>query len=144
MTEYTLRLQIRVVQPQAGVQWCLQKGASERTQQIVSSGADLDFNLDVRAQPADDGGVRFLGAYTQGPVKGRFIYVCSGTSAGQFGSCWTRRAKVPLSGISWPMVVDACSTPDASLSAEFEGTARDGGPACATVKLLQADWRITR
>ena len=143
MNEKVVRLQIRVSRPPLGVRWCLQKGASELTQAVVGSGADLTFDFEVRAQPAADGGVRFLGPYTQGPPKGRFVYLCSGTLAGQFGSCWTRRAKIPLSGIAWPMVVEACATANAKLVAEFEGTARDGGPACATVKLTQAGWHIT-
>jgi len=34
--------------------------------------------------------------------------------------------------------------PNAKLVAEFDGTARDGGPACATVKLTPAGWKVTK
>ncbi len=106
------------------VQWYLQKGSSELVHNVVMTGVDLALDAEVRAQPADDGGARFLGAFTQGPPKGRFVHLCSGTCAGQFGSCWTRRVKVPLLGISWPLAFDASSMPNTKLVAEFDGTAR--------------------
>jgi hypothetical protein len=126
-------MRIRVVGPPAGVQWCLQRGASELTQPKLSTkGEDLTFDLELRAQPGPDG-VRFLGPFTQGPPKARFVYLCAGTLAGQFGSCWTRRAKIGLTGITWEMVGEACDSGRLVL-AEFQGVAKDGGPACATVK----------
>lgn len=142
MEEKIVQLRIRVLRPPVGVQWCLQKGSSELVSPAIGTGKDLTFECEVRAQPAaDGGGVRFLGPFTQGPPKARFIYLCAGTSAGQHGSCWTRRAKIPLTAITW----DMCSKPGARLVAEFEGTAKDGGPTCATVKFTQAgSWRLTK
>jgi hypothetical protein len=141
MDEMIVPLRIRVLRPPPGVQWCLQKGSSELVSLAVgAANKDLSFDCEVRAQPASDGGVRFLGPFTQGPVKARFVYLCSGTSAGQHGSCWTRRAKIQLGGISWDMVQEACSKKK-TLVTEFEGTAKDGGPSCATVKLT--GWRVS-
>ena len=143
MIEHALRLRLIVLRPPPGVQFCLQRGASELVDVVVSTGADISFDLAVRAQPVTGAeGVRFLGPFTQGPPAVRFLYVCSGTSAGQLDSCWTRRAKIPLSGVVWPLVEQVCTTPSVSLEACFDGRARDGGPACATVRLLDGGWRL--
>jgi hypothetical protein len=61
--------------------------------------------------------------------------MCVGTCAGQLGSPWTRRVKVPLTGITWKQV-DAAN--GGLLEAAYEGAAKDGSPACATVKLIKA------
>ena len=133
--ECIVRLRVVVRNPPKGVRWCLQRGASELAAHAVSKdGEDLSFDLEVRAQPLD-GGVRFLGPFTQGPPKARFLYLCSGTSAGQRDSCWTRRAKIPLPGIDWPMALAG-----RTLLAGFEGTAKDGGPACAGPVLGKASF----
>ncbi len=39
-----------------------------------------------------DGLPNFLGPFVQGPPVGLFVYVNSGTLAGQSDSCWTRRS----------------------------------------------------
>ena len=55
----------------------------------------------------DDGLPNFLGPLTHGPTTGRFIYINIGKSAGQFDSCWERRLKIPLDGITWEMIEKA-------------------------------------
>jgi hypothetical protein len=82
-----------------------------------------------------------LGPFAHGRPDDRFLYVNSGTSAGQAGSCWTRRAKVRLGGIGWELVDGALRDPRIVLEARLEGTGRDGGPACAGVALLDGVWR---
>jgi len=42
----------------------------------------------------------FRGPFVQGRPGSRFVYVNSGTYAGDQKSCWSRRAKVPLTGIA--------------------------------------------
>ena len=141
--EYALHLRLKILRPPSGVQFCVQRGGSELVDVVVSTDADLSFDLVIRAQPAANGDlVRFLGPFTHGPPAARFLYVCSGTCAGQLDSCWTRRAKIPLSGIAWPLVEQACATSNARLQARFDGRARDGGPACATIRLLDGGWRL--
>jgi hypothetical protein len=71
----------------------------------------------------------FTGPLVQGPPGDRFIYLDIGTYAGQADSCWSRRLKVPLSGITGQMI-DSHSV----LEARVPGTADDGGPNCGTVK----------
>ena len=78
--------------------------------------------------------------FSQGPPSGRFVYVNSGTLAGQKGSCWSRRAKVPLTGITWDDLDAVRCGPVRVLEASIHGTGRDGGPACASVPLA-AQWR---
>jgi hypothetical protein len=86
------------------VDFCIQgRDARELLQRTTADGRDLSFDLTVTA--AKVGGVpRFFGDAAQGPPADRFIYVCSGTLAGQAESCWTRRAKVPLKTITWDLV----------------------------------------
>jgi hypothetical protein len=84
---------------------------------------------------------RFLGPFTQGPPTARFVYVTSGQSAGQPGSCWNRRAKIPLGGITWSLLEQVLAKKGAVLEVQIEGTGRDGGPACATVPLART-WRV--
>jgi hypothetical protein len=86
------------------------------------------------------GGPRLLGDFVHGPPTARFIYLNAGAAAGQLGSIWRRRAKVPLAGISWQLI--EALPPDGRLAAHIHGKARDGGPACASVTLLPPGWRM--
>lgn len=79
--------------------------------------------------------VRFTGEFAQGPAAARFVYVRSGTLAGQPDAAWTRRAKVPLWGISAELV-QATLESGRALEARVAGTAKDGGPFFASVPLL--------
>jgi hypothetical protein len=87
------------------------------------------------------GVARLLGKLAHGSPSERFLYVCSGTCAGQVHSCWTRRAKIGLSGISSALLQALQAAPSLRLEARFAGRAKDGGPACATVPLL-GGWRV--
>ena len=52
---------------------------------------------------------------------------------------------VDLEGeITRKMVDAALGEPGTVLEARFEGIGRDGGPACATVPLLDGGWRLVR
>jgi hypothetical protein len=68
--------------------------------------------------------------------------VTSGKRAGQANSCWDRRAKVSLKGITPQLIAAVKQQPGAHLEARIAGTAADGGPACATVPLLEGGWRV--
>ena len=97
----TLRLRITVEQPPAGVAMQVQRGRDGLLPPARATPDSLSFEFDVRLGTALSGRpLRLLGEFTQGPVDARFVYVNAGTSAGQFGSCWTRRAKVPLREIT--------------------------------------------
>jgi hypothetical protein len=69
------------------------------------------------------------GSFVQRPCGRRFVYLDIGTYAGQADSHWSRRRKIPISGITAKMIAAG-----GVLEARVPGTGRDGGPACATVK----------
>jgi hypothetical protein len=79
------------------------------------------------------------GPFVQGPPKQRFVYINIGTYAGQDGSPWSRRLKVPLIGITRKMI-----TAGGILEARVIGTGPDGGPTCATVKDFDGWIRVIR
>jgi hypothetical protein len=142
--ENELRLRIVLEKPPAGVDFGLQKGhgsSYETIQTQRSTGKDLAFEFSVRAKSGKS--VNLLGPFVQGPSGGRFVYIDIGTYAGQTGTEWARRLKVPLSGITQPMVDRLSSQPGAVLETRVPGVGRDGGPSCGTVKPF-AGWKPTR
>lgn len=101
------------------------------------------FAITVRLGPAlADGSFNFRGPYAQGTASDRFIYVNSGTLAGQLASCWERRAKVKLAEIPRALVESAVGDPDRAIEARIVGTARDGGPVCASVQPHAISWHL--
>lgn len=130
--EREIRFVIVVEAPPAGVDYALQEGRGNDfglVQRQRSTGKNLTFSFGARLK-ADS----LLGPFVQGPKDGRFVYINIGTSAGQVGSPWTRRMKVPLYGTNFALG-DAFET-------RVPGTAKDGTPTCATVKPF-AGWRAT-
>ena len=142
-----VRLRIVLVASPAGVDFGVQDGKGNNyttIQKQRSKGADLSFEFTVKVKNnRDDGLPVFLGPLTQGPVTSRFIYIDIGKLAGQSDSCWERRIKVPLSGITWDMIQQVSADPKAVLEAHLPGTAKDGGPSCATVRPIQG-WKCCR
>ena len=139
-----LPLRITVVHPPSGVMFCLQRGKDELVPPAQVSEERLSFDFGVRiGGNRPDGMPNLLGAFAQGPPASRFVYVNSGTLAGQRDSCWTRRAKIPLTNITWERIEEVLSTRNAVLEARIVCTARDGGPSCATVQLLEGGWRVS-
>ena len=137
-----LPLRVTVLNPPAGVVFALQGGKAELVTPVMATGDNLSFNFEVRVGDREDECPNFLGPFVQGPRGGRFVYVNSGTLAGQADSCWTRRAKVGLKDISWDLVDKVHAKPSSFLEGKIAGKAGDGGPACATVPLIDGGWRI--
>jgi alanine dehydrogenase len=138
-----LALRIVVVRPPPGVVIRVQRGRDELLEPSRASADALAFDFAVRVGATRaDGKANLLGPYAQGRPHARFVYVSSGTLAGQADSCWTRRAKVTLADIDAGRVEQALRTPGAVLQACIQGTGRDGGPACAAVPLLDGGWRL--
>jgi hypothetical protein len=135
---------IVVVGPPAGVTFALQRGKRELGVGALSTGRDLSFDFAIQVDRAPDGSPRFSGEFVQGPAGGKFVYVNSGTLAGQPGSAWTRRAKVTLQALKWAVADRVASQPGSVLEARIAGTAGDGGPACASIPLLDAGWVVKR
>lgn len=142
--EREIPVRITVVHPPEGVTFRLQQRRTDliAPARVTDESLSFDFALRVAGDRTTER-PNFRGACAQGPPAGRFVYINSGTLAGQAGSCWTRRAKVQLSGISWELIEQVLSSPGAALEARIAGTGRDGGPACATVPLLGGGWRAS-
>jgi hypothetical protein len=123
------------VRPPKDVAFAVQTGQDGLQDRTIATGEDLSFDVTIEAAPVG-AGVRFYGPVVQGPPNARFIYVRSGTMADQPRSFWTRRVKVPLASLSWAAASRAAAS-STRLEARVDGRATDGGPACATVKLLR-------
>lgn len=135
-----LRVRIVVVEPPSKTTWAVQLGKDALSPPTSTTARAITFEFDVRVDGVTKSGApRFLGPAIQGPPDARFVYVNSGKRAGEASACWDRRAKVPLSGISQTLL--ARLGPDDVIEGRIAGTAKDGGPACASVRLLDG-WRI--
>jgi Family of unknown function (DUF5990) len=142
--ETEIPLRITLIAPPPGVRFAMQSGRHDLVQPRSMTGDAIVFDFAVRVKDnRADGRPNFLGAFAQGPQDARFVYVNSGTSAGQAESCWTRRAKIPLTGITWDLIERLQAKAGAVLEAHIRGAGRDGGPACATVPLLDGGWAMT-
>lgn len=169
--ERELALRIILEKPPAGVDFGLQKGRGsgyETIQKQRSKAKDLCFEFTIRVKTTRKGDTpNFLGPLVQGPPGGRFVYIDIGTYAGQTETVWSRRLKIPLSGITSEMIdqvladvrdpssIDAgdrvladrgdrvLADPDSLLETRVPGTGKDGGPSCATVKPFPG-WRFVR
>jgi hypothetical protein len=128
-----LTLRIRIEHPPRDVDFALQKGSGAGYQPVQtqrSNGDDLVFEFEPVIRQAKSGsGPALVGPFVQGPPEQRFVYIDIGTRAGQADSCWSRRLKIPLSGIDAQAIERG-----GVLEARVPGTGRDGTPSCATVK----------
>jgi hypothetical protein len=139
-------LRITLVGPPVNVKYGIQRGATnlEHPDLLAPARVTRDaivFDLQVRVTGDRSGEPNFLGEFAQGPRDGRFVYVNSGVQAGETNSCWSRRLRIPLTNISWKQLEAVLATPGAALEARVPGMARDGGPSCATVPLIDGGWR---
>ena len=137
---FELALRILIVDPVPGVALALQRGKSGASELIPPSAVSVEavaFDFTVAVAPGQS--PRLLGPFVQGPPDGRFVYVCIGTYAGDAASPWARRAKIPLSGLTWPLIETVKA--GRRLEARVVGRARDGSPACASIPLLPPGWR---
>ncbi|MFN2500390.1 MAG: DUF5990 family protein [Pyrinomonadaceae bacterium] len=138
--KHQLPIRIKVLRPPAGVSMMVQRGANELLAPVSSVSDELIFDFEISVDISESH-PNFLGKYAQGPNKDRFIYVNSGTLAGQFGSVWTRRAKLSLMSITLEQIEQAINE-QMCLATKYEGTGRDAGPTCASVKGLE--WRVEK
>ncbi len=136
-------LRIILQRPTPGVTYGLQKGAGsnyDTIQKQTSNSSDLIFQFNVEAKHADNGNIVLLGPFTQGTPQARFVYIDIGTYAGQKDSQWSRRLKVPLTGIDGKLL-DTLSS-NQLLQCEVLGAGKDGSPNCATVKPFSG-WKVS-
>lgn len=129
-----ITLRLTTADPIAGVAYSLQDKANAPVSPRIADEGPVSFDVPVTL--SDDG--RLTGPFVrrEGPSR-RFVYIAIGTSAGQHGE-WSRRAKIDVHDI--PADLLALAREGRVLEAVLPGRARDGGPACATVRPLQP-WR---
>ncbi|HJW16373.1 MAG TPA: DUF5990 family protein [Flavisolibacter sp.] len=141
-----LTLQIALENSPKGVLFGIQKGSGSQYETIQAqsgNGETLNFECTIRLKKDQNGRVDFSGPMVQGPPGVRFIYIDIGTAAGQHGSEWSRRLKIPLSGYLHPGD-DLTSLPaDITFKAGINGIGKDGTPACGTVKNFEG-WKISK
>ncbi len=123
-----IQLKIILILPTPNVLYGLQKGSGTNYEtvqkQLSTKDKNLAFEFTIETRIKDDT-VDYYGPFVQGPKNQRFVYINIGTSAGDFVSPWTRRLKVPLTGIIPQNTNYTTSVP---------GTDKHGNPNCATVK----------
>lgn len=145
--ESDLAIRLVLVDPPAGVDFGIQRGGGSDyetlfVQQAKRGDVIFDFSL-VVADNRKNGLPNLKGPIAQGPPSNRFVYVDVGTYAGQENTQWSRRMKVPLQGITWELVKQVTNKPGHRLLARIPGRGKDGGPNCATVKLV-SDWKVIK
>ena len=141
--ELEVTLRIMLEGPPPGVDFGLQEGHGndyKTVQTQRSKTGDLTFTFTARAKQNTGGEPVFLGSFTQGPPRKRFVYLDIGTYAGQKETQWSRRLKIPLQGIDWKMIEQAAAS-SRVLETRVHGTGRDGGPTCGTVKPFNG-WKL--
>src|SRR5262249_36066157 len=122
--EQQLKMRIILQKPPAGVDFGLQKGKGsdyETIQTQRSSTHDLSFEFSLKIRPGTDVIPVFTGPFAQGPADARFVYIDIGTYAGQTNTQWSRRLKIPLSGITWQTVNEVSSNSSMILEAQVAG-----------------------
>ena len=145
LPEIKLRIVVEATPPD--VMFGLQLGSGSKYEtiqkQVVGSKTDIFFlfTIKIKGDPEKDREPDFSGQYVQGIAGARFIYLDIGTYAGQSDSIWSRRLKVPLSGIAWKMIDQINS--NHTLEARVPGIGKDGGPNCATVKPF-GGWHVAK
>jgi hypothetical protein len=143
----SLSFHIVLSNPSEGVVFGLQKGAGngyETVQKQKATKGNLHFDFMAEVKKGKSGDYSLQGPFVQGPPQGRFVYIDIGTAAGQVGSPWTRRLKIPLTGISQELLADVFNGQDKMLETKVPGTGRDGGPNCATVKPFEGWYLIEK
>jgi hypothetical protein len=132
---------IFVSEPLAGVAMMVQRGRDELLPPVATTRGELRFEFEIDVDVSDSS-LNFLGKYAQGPKNARFVYVNSGTYAGEHHSCWGRRAKLSLMTITREQVEKVTGSENLLLETTMPGVGKDGGPTCASVKGLS--WKVVK
>ncbi|MEO8574089.1 MAG: DUF5990 family protein [Pyrinomonadaceae bacterium] len=137
--KYPIPFRVIVDRPLSGVKTRVQKGKEELLEPASISDSALSFEFEISVDVGGDY-LNFLGKFAQGPKGSRFVYVNSGTYAGQPGTAWARRAKLSLMSITKQQIQRAVEDLESVIETTMPGVGRDGGPTCASVKGLQ--WKV--
>ena len=124
-----ITLRFVIPDPVPGVAYSLQDKKSRPVGQVIAGEAPVAFDVPAKLAP----GPKLSGEFVrrEGPDR-RFVYIAVGGQAGQAPCVWSRRAKIDVHDLSADLLERASA--GAVLKAELPGRAKDGGPACATVR----------
>jgi len=136
-----IKMRVIVSDPLAGVAMLVQDGKDKLLPPLTSSAAAFVFEFPITVD-LSSGSPNFLGRFAQGPKDARFVYVNSGTYAGEHHICWGRRAKLSLMTITREQVEKVIQGKDLLLETTMPGVGQDGGPTCANVKGIV--WRVAK
>jgi len=136
--KHEIPFRIIVDRPLPGVATRVQKGKGELLEPSSISDSGLSFEFEISVD-VDGDALNFLGKFAQGPKDSRFVYVNSGTYAGQHATAWARRAKLSLMSITKQQIQIAIDK-GSFIETTMPGVGRDGGPTCASVKGIE--WRV--
>lgn len=142
MDEFTLRIILE--NPTPGVDFGLQQGKGSKYETIQkqrSIGKNLIFEFRVKIKAGKNNALALTGPFVQGSRDDRFVYIDIGTFAGQKESPWSRRLKIPLTGISHEIINKSLEVSDLKIEAIVPGTGKGGGPNCGTVKPFYG-WKL--
>ena len=122
---------IVILNPVPGVAHSLQsRGNAPLGARSSTAGEPLSFDFPLRIGP----GPKFFGDQVRPEGRERrFVYIRVGSSAGQHGSDWTRRMKIDIHDTPQSLL-DRAIAGKGVLTFTVSGTAKDGSPACATVR----------
>ena len=126
-----IRVRIVIENPVTGVLHSLQsKDGHPLDPKRSLTGEPLAFDFRVRVAP----GPKFFGDQVrrEGPVR-RFVYIRVGQAAGDPSSPWTRRMKIDIHDLEQDLL-DRAAAGEGAVEITVNGTGKDGGPACATVR----------
>jgi hypothetical protein len=146
--ESEITLQIIFTRPTHDVIHGLQKGSGgsyETVQKQMSASGDLSFKftIKVKGDRSKDKLPKFSGSYIQGPSDNKFVYIDIGKAAGQTDSIWSRRLKIPLTGITSVDIDSFILIANSVMETHVPGTGKDGSPNCATVKPFSG-WQLKK
>ena len=139
-------LKILLQKPPAGIHFGLQKGSGSNYETVLkqeSKGQDLCFEFKAVIKANNENTLTFTGPFIQGPSNNKFVYIDIGTYAGQSDSTWSRRLKIPLTGITQNTIRELSADSARFLEARIEGTGKDGSPSCATAKPFNG-WKLVK
>lgn len=144
--ESEITLQIILTRPTPDVLYALQKGSGNnyetvQKQMAVSDDLSFKFTIKVKGARSKDKLPKFSGSYVQGPSDNKFVYIDIGTYAGQTNTIWSRRLKIPITGITWEDIDSLTRNQNSIMETRVPGTGKDGGPNCATVKPFEG-WNL--
>jgi hypothetical protein len=133
-----VRARIVIERPVPGVLHSLQDNDAPLDPKASQAGEPLAFEFPLRIERTANGAKFFGKQVRREGLMRRFVYVRVGTAAGQRMSPWTRRMKIDIHDIE-PSLLDAAIA-GGVLEGTVCGTAKDGSPACATIRPVT--WRV--